>query len=119
MSRLRVHELAEEPVRPPGIDERAVVTVVRVPPECSGMRLDRFVQSQLKRTSRTRAQAIVRASAYEDGGRRLRPSDRVRAEQHIHLWRPPWDEAESPTELRVLYEDDALLAIDKPAGVPV
>jgi 23S rRNA pseudouridine1911/1915/1917 synthase len=119
MSRLRVHELADAPPRPSEVDERAVVTVLRVPPEAAGMRLDRFVQSQMKRTSRTRAQSIVRASAFGPQATRLCPSDRVRAEQRIYLWRPPWDEEGTDVELPILYEDDDLLVVDKPAGVPV
>ncbi len=119
MSRLRVYELPLAPERPEGVEEGSVVSVLRVPPECSGMRVDRFIQSQLKRTSRTRTQAIIRASAYGEGGRRLHPGDRVRAEQHIHLWRAPWDEAVPEGELPILFEDEALLAVDKPALVPV
>ncbi|NUP08099.1 MAG: RluA family pseudouridine synthase [Polyangiaceae bacterium] len=119
MTRLRVHELEDKPIRPAEVDERAVVTVLRVPPECAGMRLDRFVQSQLKRTSRTRAQVIIKRGAYSPDARLLRPSDRVRAEQRILLWRAPWDEEVIESSLPVLFEDDALLAIDKPPGVPV
>src|SRR5687768_4633363 len=114
-----MHELTQEPLRPHGVDERAVVTVLRVPPECTGMRLDRFVQSQLKRTSRTRAQEIIKRGAYSPEARLLRPSDRVRAEQHILLWRAPWDEDAVDRKLPILFEDHALLAIDKPSGVPV
>ncbi len=95
------------------------MTVLRVPPESAGMRLDLFVQTQLKRTSRTRTQAIIRRSAFDAAGRRLRASDRVVAEQKVLLWREPWDEVAVPTELPVLYEDDHLFAIAKPAGVPV
>ena len=117
MTRLRFRE--EEGRRPEEIAPDAVVTVLRVPPESAGMRLDRFVQSQLKRTSRTRAQFIVRRSAFDPAGRRLAANDRVVAEQRILLWREPWDEIAVPTELPVLYEDDHLFAIAKPAGVPV
>jgi 23S rRNA pseudouridine1911/1915/1917 synthase len=117
VTRLRARD--EAPARPAGVDERAVVTVFRVPPEMSGMRVDRFLHAQLKRTSRTRAGDIARASAYASDGRRLRPGDRVRAEQRVLLWRPPWDESPVPTDLPVLYEDEHLLAVDKPAGVPV
>lgn len=106
-------------VRPEGIDEGAVVTVFRVPPEASGQRVDVFVQSQLRRTSRTRTQHIVRASAYDATGRRLKPNDRVRPEQRILLWRAPWDETEVPTDIPVVYEDAHLLAVDKPANLPV
>lgn len=106
-------------VRPPEVPEGSVVTVLRVPPESAGMRLDRFVQSQLKRTSRTRAAAIVARGAYSPDARRLRGSDRVRPEQCILLWRAPWDEKAPDTPIPILYEDDALLAVNKPPSLPV
>ncbi|MBK8936568.1 MAG: RluA family pseudouridine synthase [Polyangiaceae bacterium] len=119
MTRLRAHELTGALERPEGVDERAVVTVLRVPPESAGMRLDRFVQSQLKRTSRTRAQEIIRRGAYSPDARLLKGNGRVRAEQLVLLWRAPWDEERVDTELPVLFEDASLLAIDKPPFVPV
>jgi 23S rRNA pseudouridine1911/1915/1917 synthase len=78
------------------------------------MRLDRFLPSQLRSTSRTRAQAIILNSAFSWEGKRLRPSDRVRGEDRIALWRPAFDELEAPEELTILYEDEFLLAVDKP-----
>ena len=50
-------------LRPESVPEGAVVSVFRVPPEVAGQRLDLFVQSQLRRTSRTRTQEIIRLSA--------------------------------------------------------
>jgi len=117
MTRLRARD--ETFQRPPDMGDDAVVTVLRVPPEMAGMRLDVFVKTQLKRTSRTRAQFIVKNSAFSDDGRRVRANDRVQAEQRILLWRPAWDETPVPRELPVIYEDAHLLAIDKPSGVPV
>jgi 23S rRNA pseudouridine1911/1915/1917 synthase len=119
MTRVRIHELDFVPVRPDGVAEDSIVSAFRVPPECAGMRLDRFVQSQLRRTSRTRTQLIIRVSGFGPDGRRLRSSDRVKSEDHVLLWRPPWDEEETTTELAVLYEDPHLLAIDKPPHMPV
>jgi 23S rRNA pseudouridine1911/1915/1917 synthase len=106
-------------VRPEGVPEGSVVTVMRVPPECAGMRLDRFVQGQLKRTSRTRAQQIVRAGCYGPDARPLRGNDRVKAEQHILLWRPPWDEKAPDVVVPIIYEDAHLVAVNKPPGIPV
>ena len=106
-------------VRPDAVPEGSVVTVLRVPPEMAGTRLDRFVQSQLKRTSRTRARHIIELGAYSPEAQRLRPNGRVRAEQLVLLWRAPWDEKAPDVRLRVLYDDDELLAVDKPAGIPV
>lgn len=117
MTRLRARD--EAPERPAGVDEDAVVTVFRVPPEMARMRVDRFLQSQLKRTSRTRASEICRISAYASDGRRLRPGDRLQAEQRVMLWRAAWDENPVPTTLPLLYEDEHLFAVEKPAGLPV
>lgn len=117
VTRIRWNE--NEARRPELIPADAVVTVLRVPPESAGMRLDLFVQTQLKRTSRTRTQAIVRRSAFDAYGKKLTPNARVAAEQRVLLWREPWDEIAVPTDLPVIYEDDHLFAIAKPAGVPV
>ena len=106
-------------VRPPDVPEGSVVSVLRVPPECAGMRLDRFVQSQLRRTSRTRTQTILKRGAYSPEAKPLRCNDRVRAEQCILLWRPPWDEEAEPTDMPILVEDDHVLAVSKPAGIVV
>jgi 23S rRNA pseudouridine1911/1915/1917 synthase len=128
MTRISARELAgtsgpfgrgTQVVRPEEVPEGSVVTVLRVPPESAGMRLDRFVQSQLKRTSRTRAAEIVARGAYSPEARRLRGSDRVRPEQCILLWRAPWDEQAPDTAIPVLHEDDALLAVNKPPSLPV
>jgi 23S rRNA pseudouridine1911/1915/1917 synthase len=117
MTRLRAFDATL--LRPADVAEDAVVSVFRVPPEVAGQRLDVFVHSQLHRTSRTRAQEIVRLSAYDASGRRLKPNDRVRAEQHILLWRAPWDETPVPMDIPILHEDEHLMAVSKPAMLPV
>jgi 23S rRNA pseudouridine1911/1915/1917 synthase len=117
MSRLRASEV--EFVRPADVADGSVVSVFRVPPEVAGQRLDVFVHSQLHRTSRTRAQAIVRASAYDAAGRRLKPNDRVQPEQRILLWRAPWDDDLVSVEIPVLFEDEHLVAVNKPPMLAV
>ena len=119
MTRIPSYLLGFEPLRPEQVAEGAVATALRVPPECAGMRLDRFVQSQLRRTSRTRTQHIIRASAFSPEGKRLRSSDRMASEQLVLLWREAWDEEASTTPLPVLFEDRHFLAVDKPPLVPV
>lgn len=107
------------PVRPEGVPADSILRVLRVPPECEGMRLDRFLPSQLRATSRTRAQLIISGSAYSVDGRKLRPSDRVRAEQRIYLWRPAIDESADALPLPVLFEDEHIVVINKPAQMTV
>jgi 23S rRNA pseudouridine1911/1915/1917 synthase len=106
--------LALAPPRPIGVDPAAILRIFRVPPESAGMRCDVFIQSQLRNTSRTRARAIVETSAYSLDGKRLRPNNRMRAEDRICLWRPPFDEQQAPEDLDLLYEDEHLLVVDKP-----
>ena len=108
-----------EIVRPEGIPENAILRVLRVPGDLAGMRLDRFVQSQLRSTSRTRARLIVKRGAYSVQGRARRPSERVRADECIALWRLPFEDTEGQAPLPVLYEDPHLLVIDKPPLVTV
>ncbi len=106
-------------VRPKDTDANAVVSVFRVSAEVAGQRVDVFLQHQLRRTSRTRAQFIVKASAYDAAGHRLKPGDRVHSQQHILLWREPWDETPVPRDIPIVYEDDYILAVNKPANLPV
>src|SRR4030095_13599800 len=93
--------------------------VLRVPREGAGQRAAVLVHSHLRNTSRTRARAIVEASAYSLAGRRLRPNDRVKAQDHIALWRAPVEEGDVEIELAIIHEDAALLAVDKPPLVTV
>lgn len=118
----RSSRFAEAPagtVRPDGVAPDAIRRVIRVPPEFAGTRLDVFLKSQLRNTSRTRARAIIQNSAYTPAGVRLRHNSRVCAEQHIILWRPAIEEDIDETPLQVLHEDEWLLAVDKPPCVAV
>lgn len=92
----------------------AILRVLRVPPEAHGMRLDRFLTTQLRATSRTRAALIIENSAFSWDGRRLKASDRVRGEDRIALWRPALDEAPPPVSITTIYEDEHLLVVNKP-----
>src|SRR6188768_3184470 len=93
------------PVRPPGVHEDAILKIYRVPAECAGMRLDVFLRTQLRNTSRTRARAIIELSAYAADGRELRANDRVKADERIALWREPFEQVDD-VPLPVLYEDE-------------
>ena len=54
-----------------------------------------------------------------DDWRQRIESGQVRLEGDRLSWhRPPWDEPEAPRSFGVLYQDDDLLAVAKPAGLP-
>lgn len=105
--------------RPARLGADAVMRVLRVPPELAGMRLDRFVQTQLRATSRTRTQLIVELGAFTPGGTPLKKNHRVHAEERVVLWREAWEEPHTDVTLSVIHEDDSLLAINKPPNVAV
>jgi 23S rRNA pseudouridine1911/1915/1917 synthase len=104
---------------PPGCDPASIVLTFPVAREHAGQRLDRFIQRQIPRLSRTRANEIVRACAYEAEGRKRRPSERVRYGEIVLLIRPPLQEPETPQTFGVLYEDEDVFVVDKPPGLPM
>ena len=89
----------------------------------AGQRLDRFLSERLPQLSRTRVQALIkeghascRGATIEDVKYRVKPGDR------FELSLPPTVSAELGGEaipLEIVYEDDALIVIDKPAGLVV
>jgi 23S rRNA pseudouridine1911/1915/1917 synthase len=46
------------------------------------------------------------------------PNDRLRRGQRLEWRRPPWNEPDAPLRFDRLYEDDDVLAVGKPAGLP-
>src|SRR5688572_10846019 len=99
--------------------EGSTLRVFRVPAEYAGMRLDRFLQSQLRNTSRTRAQVSITRGAFSMDGRPLCSSDRVRAEDRIALWRLPFEEDLDFEPLPIVFEDEHILVVNKPPLVAV
>jgi 23S rRNA pseudouridine1911/1915/1917 synthase len=104
---------------PPGCAESSIILHFPVAPEFAGMRLDLFIQTRIPRLSRTRAQRIVKACAYAEDGKKRRASDLVRTGETVYLVRPPFEEPSAPRDLPIVYQDQAMLAINKPPGLPV
>lgn len=85
-----------------------------------GYRVDRFICARIPRLSRTRVQGfIAKGQLFGPDGRIDRPATRVRAGQLLTLWRPAPEEPAVVMDYAVLHEDDQLLVLDKPAGLPV
>jgi 23S rRNA pseudouridine1911/1915/1917 synthase len=85
-------------------------------------RLDRVLAARTA-LSRTRLKALIESGAVAIGPRTIRdPSHRVNAGDVIALDLPPAEEAKPTGEripLQVVYEDDEIIVIDKPAGLVV
>ena len=104
---------------PPGCREDAVVLTFEVMRDHAGVRLDRFIQQRIPRLSRSRAQKIIRACAFRSDGSRRRPSEIVKAGEVVLLVRERFVEPEVPLAFEVLLDDGVVLAVDKPAGLPM
>lgn len=93
------------------------------PPEARDARLDQFLAACLPELSRTRIQELIRAGEVRvAGGVERRAGRRLRGGERITLTvaeRPPLAARPEAIPLRVLYEDDDLVVIDKPAGLAV
>ena len=94
-----------------------------VPGGARPQRLDHFLAAQLPEVSRSRLQELVRGGQARVAGDAVRrPGLRLRGGERIELTlveRPPLAAVPEAIPLRVLYEDDDLLAVDKPAGMTV
>ncbi|HEY7244457.1 MAG TPA: RluA family pseudouridine synthase [Xanthobacteraceae bacterium] len=91
--------------------------------EDHGARLDRVLAAHLAELSRSRHKALILAGHVAVDGATIRdPSYRVNAGNRIRLTIPAATDAEIAPEsipLDIVYEDDELLVIDKPAGLVV
>jgi 23S rRNA pseudouridine1911/1915/1917 synthase len=94
-----------------------------VSPEEAGERLDRFLQRRFPHTSRARFQALIANGCVAVEGAAVHEARRkIKAGEHVSVRLPPAIAAEPAAEaipLDIVYEDDALIVIDKPAGLVV
>ncbi len=109
----------QEPAEPTDPDEGTVVLTFRVPAELGGQRLDRFLEWRIPRLTRERAREIIGACARLPDGTPRAPADRVHAGEEVLLVRERFREPEAPRTFGVLYADEDLMIVDKPAGLPV
>jgi len=51
-------------------------------------------------------------------GRRTSADEKLQTDQRLTYHRPPWRENEVPTDFQILHEDEHLIAVAKPSGLP-
>ncbi len=98
------------------------VRTMQVPPEAQGVRLDIFLTQILDGYSRVQIRKAVQEGGAEVDGRAARPSLRLKPGQWIRFQVPPNAEPgprPEPITLSILYEDDGLVAVNKPPGMVV
>ena len=99
------------------------MALVRIPftveASFAGWRLDRYLQHKIRRLSRRRIQQLIETRLEHHGPGRLQPSTRVVPGLCFALLKEAEPEPETPLDFRVVHDDGALLAVDKPAGLPI
>ena len=92
-----------------------------VGPEEAGLRLDQFLAEPLG--SRARAARLISAGLVAVDGRRVRKRHQVSAGERVAVEEEALEAAPvsgpAPADFTVVHEDDALIVVDKPAGVVV
>jgi 23S rRNA pseudouridine1911/1915/1917 synthase len=94
----------------------------RVPESAAGERLDRFLASLPDVGSRGVAERLLAAGAVLVDGRELGKSHRLTGGEQLEFEPPERDSTELAPEamdLRIAYEDEHLVVVDKPAGLVV
>ncbi len=85
-------------------------------------RLDRFLAKRLPEYSRSRLQHLIQTGFVLLNGAVTRPRQLIRSGDKIELTEPPLEKIETrpePIPLEILFEDDDLVVINKPAGMTV
>ena len=100
---------------------------IEVGPDHAGQRIDNFLFVRLKGVPKSHVYRILRTGEVRRNGGRVRAEERLSAGDRVRV--PPLRLASRTAdpgtlkgvrlEPRILYEDDDLLVIDKPAGIAV
>jgi 23S rRNA pseudouridine1911/1915/1917 synthase len=93
-----------------------------VPDELDGERLDQAAAALFPQYSRSRLQTWIKNGELRVGGEQRRPRDKVRAGDDLVVVAELVQEVgwqAQPIDLEIVYEDDSILVLNKPAGLVV
>ncbi|MGH6727292.1 MAG: RluA family pseudouridine synthase [Pseudolabrys sp.] len=99
------------------------VETVKIAAEERGLRLDRVLAARIPALSRSRLKALILDGQVTIDKRTIRdPATSVNSGEAVTVTLPPPAEAKpagEPIPLHIVYEDDAIIFLDKPAGLVV
>lgn len=112
-----------------GAEIRTGVRQFEVSEDEAGQRLDNYVHKHLGDIPRSRVYRVIRKGEVRVNGHRAGPDTRLQAHDKIRIppvrVRPPEEVGRPSNDLQetirkaIVYEDDKLLVLDKPAGIAV
>jgi 23S rRNA pseudouridine1911/1915/1917 synthase len=100
----------------------SAATELRVSQKEASSRLDHYLKKRFPTLSRSRLQALIKDAVIRVNDRPVKPGYRLRPEDQIRLDIPSYEPPKIlPQEipLDVIYEDDSVLMVNKPAGMVV
>jgi 23S rRNA pseudouridine1911/1915/1917 synthase len=104
------------------ISETSPITIL-IPAEGANKRLDQFLAAYLEHVSRARVQELISEEKVLVDGAPAKPSLKLRGGERITILcetqRPPLKAIAEEIALDIIYEDDYLAVINKPAGMMV
>ncbi len=103
---------------------KARATLLEVGEEGDAQRIDNFLLRRLKGVPKSHVYRVLRSGEVRVNSGRVKPDHRLRIGDKVRvppvrLATPAEKPAPRPLALPVVYEDDALLVVDKPSGVAV
>ncbi len=109
-------------VEQPGILTAPSARILVLPAEAIGRRLDLALAGQIEGLSRTQLSRQIAEGAFTVNGRPAVPSQKLRTGDVV-AWTPPAprpvDVIAEAIPLRIVFEDEHLVVVDKPAGLVV
>ncbi|MEY3011501.1 MAG: hypothetical protein RIT45_236 [Pseudomonadota bacterium] len=93
-------------------------TIFRVSPDDAGQRLDRFLAHASGHSRGAVRRAIEAGAVWVDGDRERVQARALAAGAEVALHEQALTTSAPPPEPRIVHEDDDLLVLDKPAGLP-
>ncbi len=111
----------EEPI-PVESDDLQDQMIIKVDKNQTPTRIDSFLNDRIKNVSRTRIQHGLRSGAITVDGKAVKPNFKVLPQQLIQVIVPHHGNYEIVPEdipLDIIYEDDDLMIVNKPAGMVV
>lgn len=105
------------------MSDSAIQELVTIPAEMAGWRLDRALAALLPTYSRERLKALISSGQVESGGLLARdPSAKAKEGTSFSVAVPPPTPAHNEAQdipIEIMFEDDHLLVVNKPAGMVV
>ncbi len=98
------------------------ILTAKVPEELAGKRLDQCLAEIFPDYSRSKLQSWIKAGRVTVNGEMLKPRDKLEGDENIVLDAEPEPVMETQAEdipLDIVFEDESLLIINKPAGLVV